>query len=229
GLDAVGVARLHGDRGAVLGLDRRGVGVAVAGVDPAVGAPGEGAGHAVGVLEAVALVGHGAAGGLAVAVGVGEGGGGRGAVEGGLGALARRARQGGQGQHADGDVEAVGEGGDLAGPAVGAEVLQDLYRVARLAAGRRREGVLDGVGDPEPAAVVEGEVDRLVDVRLGGDQLGVEAGRQVEGPALLGGGAGGGGGGGGGGVLPGVCPGRQGADRRGGGGGQGAAARGRGP
>ncbi len=49
------------------------------------------------------------------------------------------------------------------------------------------EGVLDGVGDPEPALVVEGEVHRLVDVRLGGDELDLEAGRQAELLDLVGG------------------------------------------
>ena len=33
-------------------------------------------------------------------------------------------------QHADGDVQAVGEGRDLAGPAIGPEVREDLDRVA---------------------------------------------------------------------------------------------------
>ena len=47
-------------------------------------------------------------------------------------------------------------------------------------------GILDGFGDPEPAAVVEVDVERLVDVRLGGDELDLEAGRQVEAAGLVG-------------------------------------------
>src|SRR5262249_18015608 len=162
-----GVARVHGDGAAVGPLHGAGVAVAVAGVDPAVEAQGEGVGHAVRVAGAVLAGGDLAFVGLARAGGVGQPPDVGDADGGGLLAGA------GQGQHADGDVEPVGEGGDLAGPAVGAEVLQHLDGVAALAAGRRGEGVLDGVGDPQPALLVEGEVEGLVDVGLGGDQLGL--------------------------------------------------------
>ena len=69
---------------------------------------------------------------------------------------------------------------DLPRPAVGAEVLEDLDGVARSRPLGGGEGILDRLGDPEPAPGVEGDVDRLVDVGLGGDELDLEAGRQVE-------------------------------------------------
>ena len=42
------------------------------------------------------------------------------------------------------------------------------------------EGVFDGLRDAQPARGVEGDVDRLLDVGLGGDELDLEARRQVE-------------------------------------------------
>ena len=68
----VGVARAHRDRPPVLALHGRVVGVAVAGVDPAVEAPGEGVGHAVRVAVAEDAVEDLARIGAAVAVGVAE-------------------------------------------------------------------------------------------------------------------------------------------------------------
>ena len=53
--------------------------------------------------------------------------------------------------------------------------------------GLRGIGILDRVGHPEPAPIVEGEVERLVDVRLGGDELDLEARRHVQRLLLLGG------------------------------------------
>ena len=38
-------------------------------------------------------------------------------------------------------------------------------------------GVVDGLGDPEPAAVVPGHADRLADLGLGGEELRLEPGR----------------------------------------------------
>ena len=60
-----------------------------------------------------------------------------------------------------------------------------LTRVARLLPGGAGKGYSSGVRDPEPAAIVEGEVERLVDVRLGGDELDLEARRQTEEFAFL--------------------------------------------
>ena len=151
------------------------------GVDPAVEAPGEGTRHPcvsrwpIAACRALRrLVGVPAA--LAVAHAVDRGN----AEDEGVLRLVGRQRQ-----DADGDVQTVGEGGDLARPAVGAEVFEDLHAVARFLAGRAGKRIFDGIRDPEPAAIVEGEVERLVDVRLGGDELDLEAGRQVEQFAFL--------------------------------------------
>src|SRR5262249_32271845 len=88
-------------------------------------------------------------------------------------------------QHPDGDVEAVGEGRDLAGPPVGAEVGEHLDSITGPRAGLCGEGILDRVGDPEAPVVVEGEVQGLMDGWLARHQLGREAGRQTEGLSLL--------------------------------------------
>src|SRR4051812_27718200 len=61
-------------------------------------------------------------------------------------------------QYADGDVELVGKGRDLAGPAVRTEIFEDLHGVAALA-GRRGKRILDGLGQPKAAGGVEGDVD----------------------------------------------------------------------
>ena len=110
GPEAVRVARLHRDRpGRPAPSIVRGVGEAVAGVDPAVDPAVKAVGHAVRVAEAERAVQHLAALAAAVAVGVAA------AVEVGD-AVDDRAV--GQRQDADGDVEAVGERGDPAGAAV---------------------------------------------------------------------------------------------------------------
>ena len=96
---------------------------------------------------------------------------------------AARARR--QRQEADRDVQAVGEGLDLAGAGRSAEVREDLHRVARLRPLRGGVGILDRIGDPEPPAVVEGEVERLLDLGLGGDELDLEARRDMDRLALL--------------------------------------------
>ena len=71
--------------------------------------------------------------------------------------------------------------------AVGSEVFEDFDGVLVLElAVLFRIGVLGGFGDPEAAAVVEVDVERLMDVRVGGDELGLEAGRQVEAAGLVG-------------------------------------------
>ncbi len=174
----VGVARLHLDRPVVLSLHLRVVGEAVAGVDPAVEAPGEGVGHAVGVAVADHAVEHVAAVGAAVAVGVLH------QVD--VGDIVHDGRAAGRvGQQADRDVQAVGERLDLAGTAVGPEVGEDLDGVATRRARGLRERVLERVGHPEPAQVVEGDVQRLVDVGLRSDELDLEPGRQVQRLALV--------------------------------------------
>jgi hypothetical protein len=46
-------------------------------------------------------------------------------------------------------------------------------------------GVLDRLRHPQPPGRVEGDVDRLLDVRLRSDELDLKTGRQVKGLALL--------------------------------------------
>src|SRR5207248_173572 len=84
------------------------------------------------------------------------------------------------GVDADGDVLAVGEGGDFFGAAGVVEVGEDFDRVAAGAV-FRGERIFAGFGDPEPALAVEREVHGLGDVGVGGDELDFEAGREVEG------------------------------------------------
>ena len=57
--------------------------------------------------------------------------------------------------------------------------------MSRVGRRRARERILDRFGDPEPAAVVEVDVDRLVNVRLGRDQLDLEAVGDMKAAALL--------------------------------------------
>src|SRR5207244_11572785 len=83
-------------------------------------------------------------------------------------------------QDANGNVQTVGEGGDLAGPAVGAEVFEYLDGVAAFLPLGGRKRIFDRFRDPQPAAVVEGDVHRLMNVRFGGDQLCLETGPPVK-------------------------------------------------
>src|SRR5207253_649565 len=85
----------------------------------------------------------------------------------------------------DGNIQAVGIGGDFSRPAVGAEVLEDLHRIARLWS-LGGVGILDRFRDPEPAPGVKGNVERLMDVRLGGNELDLEPWRKMKGLALVG-------------------------------------------
>src|SRR5262249_39942465 len=73
----------------------------------------------------------------------------------------------------------------LVGGAVRFAPLQDLYTIAALFLVADGERILDRLRDPEPAVLIEVHVDRLANIRLGGDQLNVQAGRQVEALALL--------------------------------------------
>src|SRR5262249_5062510 len=151
-LEAVRIARVHGDRRAVAALDRRGVGKTVAGVDPAVEAEAELAGPTVRVSVSVHLPQGLAFIRVAFALGVQQALDIWDAVNDGPSA---------DRQDADGDVEAVGKRGHLAGPAVGAEVLEDLDCVPRPRWVLGRVRVFHRPGDPESAACVEGDVDRL--------------------------------------------------------------------
>jgi len=90
------------------------------------------------------------------------------------------------GVDADGDVEVIGEGGDLAGAAgVGVEVFEDLNRVARRLRGGRGERIFAADRHPQPPAGIEREVHGLGNVGLAGDELDVEAVRGVKQIALL--------------------------------------------
>src|SRR5207244_3915857 len=69
--------------------------------------------------------------------------------------------------------------GDLARPAVGAEVLENLDRVTSLAF-LGGVGILDRLGQPQPAGGVEVNIDRLTNVRIGRDELQFETRRQLD-------------------------------------------------
>ena len=78
------------------------------------------------------------------------------------------------------DAQVVGEERDLVGLAVAVGVLDDRDPVAPLALRLHLVGVVDRLGDVQPAEVVPGHRDRLVDLRLGDEQLRLEPGRQGE-------------------------------------------------
>ena len=94
---------------------------------------------------------------------------------------------GAEGIDADGNVQAVGEFRHLAGAAVRAEVLEDHDAIATGFSSRCRKRVFDAGGHPQPPCGVELQVHRLVDVRLGRDELDLESRRQRELCGLLGG------------------------------------------
>ena len=133
GPHAIGVARAQADGGAIGRLDGGVVVEAVAGIDPAVEAPGKGVGHAVRVALAVLLVNFFFLVSLAVAVGVGQ--------PPDVGDGVNKGLSGRKRQQADGDVQAFGENLALAGPAVGAEVAEDEHLVAAGLAGRGWERI----------------------------------------------------------------------------------------
>ena len=169
----------------IVGRDR----AALAAVEPAVRPPGQRVGHRVGVLHAEAGEQHlGVAVGhvVAVAVGVEE------QVRGLEDEHAAVAERQPAGQVQPGD-EVLGR----VGPAVAVGVFEDRDPVGALRPARRRLGdaVVDGprvaidldplqpgrvgilqvLDDPEPAAVVEFDGDRLADHRLGGDEPDLQA------------------------------------------------------
>ena len=189
GLEAVGVPRLHreDDLSLPLELDLRIVAEAVAGIDPAIGSEPERVLIAVGVDKVERAVEDLARVGLAVAVGVGE-----------LPDVGDRPDDRlvtkPEGEDADRDLEIVGEPDRLPGPAIRAEVGEDGEAVAVRGPFLRRERILDRMGHPQPAARVEGEIHRLLDLRLGGDKLDCESLREAELLPLLGRGEGLGGG-----------------------------------
>ena len=74
---------------------------------------------------------------------------------------------------ARGDVQPLGEDGELVGLAVAVGVFEDLDAVPARPGGLR--GILEALGDPDPAPLVERHRDRVDDVRLAGDELDGEA------------------------------------------------------
>ena len=185
--DAVAVAGIEIDVTAVARSDVRVVVESVRGVEPAVEPAPEAGLVAVrvargveGAVKNLALVG------FVVAIGVFKQPDVR---DGPDDDLPRRATVGilaEEGIHADGDVQSAGELGDLARTTVGSEVLKDHEAITRGFIRRRGPGIFDGCRDPQPALRVEGEVHRLVDVRLGGDELNLEARRKFERLLLVG-------------------------------------------
>src|SRR5262249_16598280 len=75
---------------------------------------------------------------------------------------------------------------DPVGRAVPVGILQNLDGIASWPAGRRGKGILHGLRDPEPAAIVEVQINRFADRRFGGDELNGVSRRQVEAFLFLG-------------------------------------------
>ena len=130
-------------------------------VEPVIEAIAEVARPGVGVAGAPAGEENLADVGLVVAVGVLE--------EQGVGRLVDDQAAVGEG-HAGGDAQLVGEDGELVGLAVAVGVLADLDLVVPFAALLEVVGIVDGLGDPEPAFVIPGHRDRLGDLGLGDEQ-----------------------------------------------------------
>mgnify|MGYP007086398174 CR=1 FL=1 len=92
----------------------------------------------------------------------------------------------GQRQQTNRDVEAVGEERRLRRAAVGPKTLEHGEAVARRGARSGGERILDRVGHAQPAAGVERQVHRLLDLGLTGHELNLETGRQLKlGPQQL--------------------------------------------
>ena len=72
---------------------------------------------------------------------------------------------------AGGDVQVLREDREPVRPAVAVGVLTDPDAVVAAAVRAHVVGIVLGLGDPEAAALVPGEEDRLGDVRLGGEQF----------------------------------------------------------
>ena len=137
---------------------------AVEAVEPAVGSPGERVGQLVRVVAAEAGDDDLALVGLAVAVGVLQ--------EENVGRVGDPHAAVADGD-ARGNVQSVGEDGELVDLAVAVGVFQDLDAVA--ARPGRVPRIFEALGDPDPAPLVERHGDRIDDVGLGRDQLDVKA------------------------------------------------------
>ena len=81
--------------------------------------------------------------------------------------------------HRGWDVEALGEHSELVGLTVAVGVLTNLDAVVALAAVLELVRVIDSLDHPEASALVPRHVDRVDDIRLGGEQLHAEADRHL--------------------------------------------------
>ncbi len=148
----------------------------MAAVEPAVGAPGEAVERLVGIVLAPAVEQDlGRAVGAVVAVAVGN---------------EQKLRGRADPDAAEADLQAADQvqvvGEDLARvePAVAVGVLEDEDAVLGLVVGHApRVGI--GLGDPEPAAVVDRHRDRLDDVGLAGEERDLETRRDGHRPGRL--------------------------------------------
>ena len=177
---AIGVPGLKGDAAPVRAVDRALVVETMADVKPAVERTAKGVVEAVGValpadrpVENLALVGASVSVVIDQVVEVGDAEG-DGSTPVGI--------------DTDRNVESIREGAHAIGAAVTVGVLEDLDRVASRLSRLEGKRILGRTRDPEAATLVEGEVHGFRDVRLGDDELDLEAGGQLEGfPLGLGG------------------------------------------
>ena len=144
----------------------------VAGVEPAVETPGKGIAHAVGValvtewtVELLPQIGPAVAIGIPKVPDVGD---------------AETDHSISVGIEPHRYVQAVGEGRHLVGAAIGIGILENPDRIPPLLFKPDGIGILQGIADPEAPSGIEGEVERLVDLRLAGEELNLEALRQGE-------------------------------------------------
>ena len=86
---------------------------------------------------------------------------------------------------ADRNIQAIGKRRDLVRSAVPVGVFQDLDAVATRFVERHGKRVLGGIGDPQSAALVKGDVHRLEDIGFRRNQLDFESGRQAKTGQLL--------------------------------------------
>src|SRR5262249_54236182 len=79
-------------------------------------------------------------------------------------------------------VLAFGPDGDLVRLAGAGRVFEYFNAVTALFAGRRAPGVLIAFNNPEPPLLVDRKGDRVDDIRLGGEDLDLPAGRHAQAP-----------------------------------------------
>ena len=81
--------------------------------------------------------------------------------------------------HRGGHVEAFGEDGELVGPAVAVGVFANLDAVVAFAAVLEFVRVVHRLDDPQPATLIPRHVDRINNIRLGGEQFHAETDRHL--------------------------------------------------